>query len=401
MDAVDHGARKHALLSASSASRWLACTPSARLEDKFMQSNKEKPNVFADEGTLAHEIADLILKRYAKQITPKVYEAEAAKLKKNPLFYKEMMGEVEQYVELVVETYGAAKHEDPAALLFIEERLDFSHLVEQGFGTGDACIISNGVLEVIDLKFGKGVKVDADNNPQLMLYGAGALAAYDFLYDIHTVRLTIVQPRLDHVSTWDISVQDLEAWGQKVVRPQAAKAYAGKGKQVAGDHCKFCKVKAMCATLASVNVKLAQHEFKDPHYLTDQQIVDVFKQIPMLVDWANAVGDHLLQQALQGKKVHGYKVVEGRSNRRWVDEEQVETVLKDHSFLEESEYTVKKLAGIPAIEKLLGKKEFTETLGKLVEQPTGKPTLVPDTDKRPAFDRTADAVKYLLDNSED
>jgi len=392
MDAVDHGARKHALLSASSASRWLACTPSARLEDKFLQSNKEKPNVFADEGTLAHEIADLALKVYAKQITPMVYAAELTKLKKHPLFYKEMMDEVEQYVELVVETYGAAKHEDPAALLFIEERLDFSHLVEQGFGTGDTVIVHSGILDVIDLKFGKGVKVDADNNPQLMLYGAGALAAYDFLYDIHTVRLTIVQPRLDNVSTWDISVQDLEAWGQKVVRPQAVKAYKGEGVQKAGEHCKFCKVKAMCATLASVNVKLAQHEFKDPHYLTDQQIVDVFKQIPMLVDWANAVGDHLLQQALQGKKVQGYKVVEGRSNRRWVDEEQVETVLKDHSFLEESEYTVKKLAGIPAIEKLLGKKEFTETLGKLVDLPPGKPTLVPDTDKRPAFDRTAQAI---------
>ena len=397
MDAVDHGARKHALLSASSASRWLACTPSARLEDKFMQSNKEKPNVFADEGTLAHEIADLALKAFKGDISPKVYEKELIKLKKHPLYYPEMVFEVQDYVDLVIETYLVAKKEDPAALLFIEERLDFSHLVEQGFGTGDACIISNGVLEVIDLKFGKGVKVDADNNPQLMLYGAGALAAYDFLYDIHTVRLTIVQPRLDNVSTWDISVQDLEAWGQKVVRPQAVKAYKGEGVQKAGDHCKFCKVKAMCATLASVNVKLAQHEFKDPHYLTDQQIVDVFKQIPMLVDWANAVGDHLLQQALQGKKVQGYKVVEGRSNRRWVDEEQVETILLNYTYLEEKDYLVKKLAGIPAIEKALGKKEFTETLGKLVDLPPGKPTLVPDTDKRPAIGGVEQAIKDFTD----
>jgi len=396
MDAVDHGARKHALLSASSASRWLACTPSARLEDKFMQSNKEKPNVFADEGTLAHEIADLALKAFKGDISPKVYEKELIKLKKHPLYYPEMVFEVQDYVDLVIETYLVAKKEDPAALLFIEERLDFSHLVEQGFGTGDACIISNGVLEVIDLKFGKGVKVDADNNPQLMLYGAGALAAYDFLYDINTVRLTIVQPRLDHVSTWDISVQDLEAWGQKVVRPQAVKAYKGEGVQKAGEHCKFCKVKAMCATLASVNVKLAQHEFKDPHYLTDQQIVDVFKQIPMLVDWANAVGDYLLQQALQGKKVQGYKVVEGRSNRRWVDETTVSNSLFVAGY-KEDDYVVKKLAGIPAIEKLLGKKEFTETLGKLVDLPPGKPTLVPDTDKRPAIGGVEQAIKDFTD----
>jgi len=393
VEPVDHSARKHALLSASGASRWIACTPSARLEDKYLQSNKEKPNAYADEGTLAHEIADLELKAYAGQITGKAFAAELTKLKKHPLYYDGMLAEVQIYTDFVIETLGVAKQADPAALLFIEERLDFSHLVEQGFGTGDACIISNGILEVIDLKFGKGIRVEADNNPQLMLYGSGALQAYDFLYDIHTVRLTIVQPRLSHVSTWEISRADLETWGQKVVRPAAVKAYEGKGVQKAGEHCKFCKVKAMCATLAAVNVKLAQHDFKDPHYLTPQQLIDVYKQIPMLVDWANAVGDHLLQEALQGKKVQGFKVVEGRSNRRWVDEEKVEHALENIVGLSEEDYTVKKLVGIPAVEKLVGKKIFNEAISTFVELPPGKPALVPESDKRPAIGGIASAIK--------
>src|SRR5690606_27222207 len=194
--AVNHSARKHALLSASGASRWMNCTPSARLEEKF----EDKRSVYADEGTLAHEFGDIEIRHNIGLISDKVYNTEIAKLRKHELYSPEMETEVAKYVQIVLETYQAAKTKNPDAVILVEQRLDFSHLVEQGFGTGDIVIIADGVMEVIDLKYGKGIRVDADNNPQLKLYGSGALRAYELLYDIHTVRLTIVQPRLDHVS---------------------------------------------------------------------------------------------------------------------------------------------------------------------------------------------------------
>jgi hypothetical protein len=380
---VDHSTRKHALLSASGAHRWLHCTPSARLEEKFEESSPATSSVYADEGTLAHEFGDLNLKKAAGHIPDSVFEKEIKELKKHPLYSSEMEGEVDKYVTYVLEAFNVAKQKTPDAVLMIEERLDFSHLVEQGFGTGDAGIIADGVLEIIDLKYGKGIRVDAEENPQLMLYGSGALRSFELMYDIHTIKVTIVQPRLDHISSWETPVKDLMAWGEKTVKPAAAKAYLGQGLQKAGDHCKWCKVKGMCATLAAKNIALARHEFKDPHLLTDKQLIEVFAQIPMLQDWANAVGEYLLAEALKGKQWPGYKIVEGRSLRKWVDEEKVvETLELNH---DPKEFMVSKLAGIPAIEKLLGKKEFPKVLGELVIIPPGKPALVPMSDKRPAM----------------
>lgn len=380
---VDHSSRKHALLSASGAHRWLHCPPSARLEEKFEESSPSSSSIYADEGTLAHEFGDLNLKKAAGHISDSVFEKEIKELKKHPLYSSEMEGEVDKYVTYVLEAFNVAKQKTPDAVLMIEERLDFSHLVEQGFGTGDSGIIADGVLEIIDLKYGKGIRVDAEENPQLMLYGSGALRSFELMYDIHTIKVTIVQPRLDHISSWEISVKDLVAWGEKTVKPTAAKAYLGQGLQKAGDHCKWCKVKAMCATLAAKNVALARHDFKDPHLLTEKQLIEVFAQIPMLQDWANTVGEYLLAEALKGKKWPGYKVVEGRSLRKWVDEDKVVGVLELNH--DQKEFMVSKLAGIPAIEKLLGKKDFTSTLGELVVTPPGKPTLVPLSDKRPAM----------------
>lgn len=380
---VDHSTRKHALLSASGAHRWLHCTPSARLEEKFEESSPSTSSVYADEGTLAHEFGDLNLKKAAGHITESVFDEEIKELKKHPLYSAEMEGEVDKYVTYVLEAFGVAKQKTPDAVLMIEERLDFSHLVEQGFGTGDAGIIADGILEIIDLKYGKGIRVEAEENPQLMLYGSGALRSFDLMYDIHTVKMTIVQPRLDHVSSWEIPVNDLISWGEKTVKPAAAKAYEGEGVQKAGDHCKWCKVKAMCATLAAKNVTLAQHEFKDPHLLTEKQLLEVYKQQPMLVDWVNAVAEYLLAEALKGKQWPGYKIVEGRSQRKWVDEDKViETLELSH---DPKDFMVSKLAGIPAIEKLLGKKDFPVLLGGMVLLPPGKPTLVPESDKRPAM----------------
>lgn len=384
MAGVDHSTRKHALLSASGASRWLNCTPSARLEEKFEESSPSSTSVYAEEGTLAHEFGDINLRKAAGQITKKVYDAEIKKLRAHELYTDEMEGEVDKYVTYVLETLAVARQSTSDAVLMIEERLDFSHLVEQGFGTGDAGVIANGVAEIIDLKYGKGIRVSAEENPQLMLYASGALRGFELLYDIHTIRMTIVQPRLDHISSWEISVKDLIKWGEQTVKPAATKAYSGKGLQKAGDHCKWCKVKAMCATLAAKNVALARHEFKDPHLLTEKQLIEVFAQIPMLQDWANAVGDHLLAEALKGKQWPGYKVVEGKSQRKWIDEKGVVKTLMEKKYTAD-QFMVSKLAGIPAIEKLIGKKEFPGVLGSLVVIPPGKPTLVPASDKRPAM----------------
>lgn len=382
---TDHSSRKHALLSASGASRWMNCTPSARLEDKFMESGGGSgDSEYAKEGTLAHEFGDVNLRYLNGEIDKKVLDKELQKLRSSEYYTDEMEDEVDKYVTYVWETFLSAQRKTPDAELKIEERLDFSHLVEGGFGTGDGTVIADGVLDVQDLKYGKGIQVYAKENPQLMLYGSGALRQWELMYDIHTVRLTIIQPRLDHIDSWDISVEDLIEWGEKKVKPLAAKAYKGEGVQKAGDWCKFCKVKAMCATLAAKNIKLAQHDFKDPHLLSEKQLMEVYKQIPMLKDWASSVEDYILDEAKKGKQWPGYKVVEGRSNRKWADEEAIKKVLAEEGFREE-DYLKMSLEGIGKIEKLLGKPDFAEKLNEYVIKPPGKPTLAEESDKRPAM----------------
>jgi hypothetical protein len=378
MEAINHESRKHTLLSASGASRWMNCTPSARLEEKFQASTSS----YAEEGTLAHELADLILRYTYESLSRKVYNTELAKIEKNP-YAPEMLTEVEKYVAHVIEFYNLAKKRTPGAKLLIEQKLDFSHLVEKGFGTGDVCIIADGILDIIDLKYGKGVRVDAEGNSQLMLYGSGALRAFEMLYDIHTVRLTIIQPRLDHVSTWEITAKELEAWGEDMVKPKAAEAYKGEGKQVAGDWCKFCKAKAMCKTLAAKNMELAKHDFEDPHLLDEKDLLEIFKQQPMLVDWVNAVSEYLLSEAIKGKKWDGYKLVEGRSNRKWLDEERVINTLIAEGY-KLPDFTSTKIKGLGEIEKLVPKSRF-HILTPLIIKPPGAPTLVPLADKRPAI----------------
>lgn len=381
MEVVNHEIRKHALLSASGASRWLACTPSARLEEKFDESGSSS---YAEEGTLAHEFGDINLRFMNGEITTKIHKAELKKLRAHALYSPEMETEVEKYTSAVWETFLASKRETPDAKLLIEKRLDFSHIVEAGFGTGDACIVANKVLKIIDLKYGKGIKVDADENPQLMLYALGALRDMEMLYDIHTIKLAIIQPRLDHISTWTISVADLIQWGETVVKPKAAEAYKGEGKQHAGEHCKFCKVKPMCKTLAAANMELAKHEFADPQLLTEEEVIEIFKQQPMLVDWVNSVSQYLLDEAIKGKSWPGYKLVEGRSNRKWSDEISVIQMLQNNGFKEDQIFT-KNLNGITALEKAIDKKMFSDLLSNLIIKPPGKPTLVPESDKRLAF----------------
>jgi len=382
---IDHSERTHALLSASRAARWLACTPSAKLEEKYRKSHgDEESSVYAEEGTLAHEFAELELRRLSGRIDPKAYTEEIEKLRANDLYSEEIETEVAKYTTYVVEALEVAKTVVSDPVLFIEEKLDFSHIVEEGFGTGDAGIVADDTMEIIDLKYGKGVKVEACENPQLKLYAIGALRNYDMCFNITKVKLTIVQPRIDNIVSWTLSVKELYKWAEEVVKPAAAKAYEGKGLQKAGDHCKFCLVKPMCATLAARNVALAKHEFKDPHLLTEKQVLEVYRQIPMLVDWANSVGEYLLKEAISGKKVEGYKLVEGQSRRKWTDEEKVMEKLKQEGYPEDS-YRKISLKGISDIERLVGKKEFPTLFDGLVIKPQGSPILVPESDKRPEF----------------
>lgn len=373
---INHAQRAHALLSASGASRWINCTPSPRLEEGF----ENKDSFFSAEGTLAHEFAELNLKKQLKLITPKVYDTLVKPFLTHECYNNEMQGEVQKHVDYVMQELKVAKKRTKDAILLIEEKVDFSHLVEEGFGTCDDIIIADGVLEVIDLKYGKGVRVSAENNSQLKLYGIGALRAVELLFDIHTVKLTIVQPRLDSISSWEISVEDLELWGETVVKPKALQAYAGEGEQVTGEHCRFCKVKFKCRAIAEQTLEVAKHEFKDPNLLSDSEILDVYKQSDLITNWIASVSEFVFQSALEGKKWDGFKLVEGRSVRMWKDESEVIKTLE--TVYDRADFINEKLGGIGQIEKLIGKATFTDVLGSLIIKPAGKPTLAAQDDKR-------------------
>lgn len=381
MAKVKHSERAHALLSASGASRWINCTPSPRLEEEL--NIVDAGSDFAKEGTLAHEFGDLGLQLLSGQTPKKVIEKEMVRQRKNKLYTDEMEPQVEKYTDYVMEQLTAAQQVDDLAILSIEEKLDLTHLIEDGFGTGDAIVIADGTLEVIDLKYGKGIQVEADDNDQLKLYGLGALDNYDMMYDIHTVRLTIVQPRLDHISTWTIPVSHLHAWADKIVRPKAKMAYAGEGKTCAGDWCKWCKVKPRCRRLAEDALSLAKHEFKKPDLLEDDELLAVYKQIKGLTDWAAAVASFIKSEAIAGKKWEGYKLVEGRSVRKWADEKAVYDHLIAGYDADKIQNT--KMKGIGDITKLVGKVSFAKHLTPFVVKPPGAPTLVPESDKRQAF----------------
>lgn len=377
MSEINHTIRTHALLSASGASRWINCTPSPRLEENFESIQTE----YAAEGTLAHEIAELGLRLDLRMLNKKKHAEDMAALRKHHLYYDTMEEEVQKHIDYVLEQYMEAKRRTSDAVILIETKVDLTHYIEDGFGTCDVVIIADGVLEVIDLKFGKGLRVSAKDNAQLKLYGLGALRAHELLYDIHTVRLSITQPRLDSISSWEISAEDLIAWGLNEVKPKAELAFEGKGELVTGEWCRFCKAKAKCSALAAESLEVAKYEFEEPMLLSDEELIDAYEKIGKIQIWANAVADYIFQEALAGKQWPGYKLVAGRSNRQWKDQDAVANKLKEFKYTDDDIYT-KKLLGIGAIEKLLGKTNFNFALSELVVKPEGKPTLVPESDKR-------------------
>ena len=361
---------KHAVLSASSSHRWLNCSPSARLEQEFEDRETEA----AAEGTAAHALCEHKLRRALKMQSRKPiskYDCE------------EMDTHTDNYVQFVLETIAQAKEHCADPIINIEQRLDFSCYVPHGFGTGDCIIIADKTLHIIDFKYGQGVLVEAEQNPQMMLYALGALRIYDTLYDIEDVAMTIYQPRRENISTWTITVSDLLSWAENELVPKARLAFDGKGEYMPGPWCTFCKAAVKCRARAEEKLALARYEFAQPPLLTDAEIEEILGKLDDLTRWADEIKSYAQDAALNhGKQWHGYKVVEGRSVRKYSDEEAVIEAANAAGY---HDIFRKTLLPITEMEKLMGKQEFAEVLSGLIIKPAGKPTLVPITDKRPAM----------------
>lgn len=357
----------HALLSASSAHRWLHCPPSAKLTAGVADA----PSEAALQGTAAHALAEWELSKFLGKCEPRPYSEYED---------EEMRRYVADYVAYVNEQYHKAQETTDDAVIYIEQHLDFSNVVPGGFGTGDCLVVADGTLHVIDLKYGLGVLVKAEWNPQMMLYALGALALFDALYDIEQVALTVFQPRRENLSTWTISVTELNKWAEQTLKPAAELAANGEGKFCAGTWCQFCRIASTCRARAEANLELAKFEFAPPAELTQDEVAKVLAQIPELTRWASDVQDYALSQALSGERYEGFKLVAGRSIRKYTDETAVAEAAKAAGY---RDIYKRSLLTITAMEKLMGKKHFSEILGNLVVKPEGKPTLVPVTDKRP------------------
>lgn len=369
----------HAKLSASGSHRWLKCTPSVMLEKDFTESFSD----YAAEGTLAHELGEISLLRNLNQMSEAQFKKRLKSIMKNSFWATDMTDYVDIYVSICMEKVSETKKIDELAEFKVEQRLDFSEWVPEGFGTGDFVIVANGRVEICDLKYGKGVPVSAKNNSQMMLYALGAISEFDFIYEIDTVKMTIIQPRLDSISEWEISKADLIKWAEEFVKPRAKMAIAGEGELVAGEHCTFCKARAVCRARAEKNLELAKYEFRDSNLLSNEEVADVLARIDELVRWTTDVKDYALEEALKGTSYPGFKVVEGKSNRKYTDTDKIESLLFDNGYTEI--YKPKELLGLTAMEKLVGKKKLIELIGEYIEKPQGKPVLVPSTDKREVY----------------
>ena len=366
----------HAVLSASGSKRWLSCPPSARLERKF----PDRAGEAAQEGTLAHALAEARIRHWLGETSENGLTLRIDSIRHDALYSPEMGEYVQEYVDLCVEKINAAQ-----GVALVEERLDFSRWVRNGFGTGDMVIIGDGVLEIVDLKYGKGVPVSAEGNTQMQLYALGAIEQYGYIYDFTHVRMSIFQPRNGGLSTQLMSVDDLLAWGESI-KPIAELAYAGKGDFKAGDHCRFCRAAAQCKALADYNMEIAKLEFRDTDLLTDDEVSFVLERVDGLVRYAEKIKTHALEEALKGHRWPGFKVVEGRSNRKITNEAKAVKLLRKAGYTDDVIYKPLEMQTITALEKLVTKKKFGELLGSVVEKPPGKPTLVPEDDKRPEYD---------------
>lgn len=361
---------RHALLSPSSSHRWLECTPSAKLEAEF----ENRTSQAAEEGTAAHALCEHKLKRALKKRSKRpvsVYDSD------------EMEECSEAYVQFVLESYEESKRNCKDPLIMIEQRVDFSKYVPDGFGTADCLIVSDNRLHVIDFKYGTGVLVDAKDNPQMKCYALGALALFDSLYDIQEVSMTIFQPRRENVCTWTIPVDELLKWAEEELKPKADLAMKGEGEFHSGSWCTFCRAEARCRARSEEKLRLAQEDFRLPPLLTDEEIEEILAVIPELTKWANDIMAYASEAAIEhGRQWKGFKVVEGRSSRKYCDEAKVVEACKEAGY---TDIYRQSLIPLTEMEKLMGKENFKTILGELIIKPQGKPTLVPETDKRKAI----------------
>lgn len=361
---------KHAVLSASSSERWLNCPPSARLCEAY----EDKGSDYAAEGTDAHTLCEYRLKQ--------ALGIPAEDPIENLSWYNEEMEECAAgYAAYVVELLETAKQTCSDPVVMIEQRVDFSRWVQEGFGTADCILIADGVLNIVDYKHGKGVEVSAEGNTQLSLYSLGALEIFDGIYDIDRVCVHIFQPRKSNVVSSMMDKTDLYEWADTELTEKAQLAYEGQGSFSCGEWCQFCKAKAECRERAEANLALARCEFQSPALLDDEEIADILGKVDALTAWASDVKEYALQQAISGKEWTGWKLVEGRSNRKYTSEAAVAATVEGAGF----DPYERKVLGVTAMQKMLGKTRFEELLAPYIEKPQGKPTLVPESDKRPAM----------------
>jgi hypothetical protein len=378
-------ARSHAVLSASGSHKWLTCTPSARFESSFPDETSE----FSAEGQYAHELAELKLRYFLGEHIEREYQEKLAQLRTKKYWNAELEEYVGHYVDYCVSRIHHARDISPDAVILVEARLDFSTWVPEGFGTGDLVLVYGNTVEVIDLKFGRGYRVDALANPQLRLYGLGAFYFLGQLFEIEQIRMTIFQPRLDHISTDELSTSALLQWANEFVAPRAQLAWRGEGSFVAGDHCSsgFCKARYQCAARAEESYAIAQRSFalKPPELLSADQLSEALSKAPAAIQWLHDVQAFALRQAEAGITIPNFKLVAGRSTRRLVNHDAVASKLTE-AGVDDALIYERSLISMGALEKLLGKHRFTELLGEYVIKPPGKPLLVPDTDQRQALE---------------
>ena len=369
----------HARNSPSALHRTLNCPPSLVLGEQFQDEESQ----YAAEGSAGHALAEHLIKKHLKQRTKRPV---------SDYYSDDLMEAVEDYVAFVIEKIEDAKRECKSPLFSVEQRVDISEYSPDCFGTADMVIVTDKVAHVIDLKLGRGVEVSAEENPQLMAYGLGVLEMAEMLYDIETVRLTIFQPRINNFSTWDIDPDALKTWGEEILKPRSAMALAGAGEFQAGSWCRFCKARNQCRARAEEFLRLAKMEFQQPALLSDDEIAEIIKVSDELAKWAADVYAYAQDQAItHGKEWNGYKLVEGRSNRKYSSDDEVAEAAKAAGY---TDIYKKTLIGVTEMERLMGKKEFARILGKLVYKPAGKITLVPDTDKREAIKKSTAAADF-------
>lgn len=385
----------HAILSPSSAARWLVCTPSARIEELYPDFETD----FTREGTHAHALAEAKLLPYTAEhnaTAPELIKLklrskkEIEKLRASEDYSPEMEEHTDTYAEFVASRLLDARRETPDAVLFLEQRLDLSAFAPECFGTGDAVIVSNTRIEIIDFKYGKGVSVSAENNPQMKLYALGAYDEHNALYCFSDVKCTIFQPRLANISTWSTTVGELLEWAETEVKPRAALAFEGKGDHVPGAHCGFCKGKAQCPGLAKLAKETAERTETPVGQMTNAELAEMLPMFDVLKKWMTAVEKHLFDEAMRGVSVPGYKLVEGRSNRIITQPGALVDILVNSGFERNALYRPPTLLSLTDLEKIVGKRRFAELSAPFVEKPQGAPTLVPVSDKRPPLENITD-----------